>query len=109
MEIYAVKVTKQAREQMTETARYISKTLCNPEAAQNLVDEIEKTIGTLDKMPHRIKQVEWEPWKSLGIRMIMVHNFYVYFWINEENLSVQVMAIIYEKRNQIEQLKTIEL
>ncbi len=39
---------------------------------------------------------------------MIVKNFLIYFWIDEENDKVQVMAIIYNKRNQIKQLQNLD-
>lgn len=39
---------------------------------------------------------------------MIVKNFLIYFWIDEENDKVQVMAIIYNKRDQIKQLQNLD-
>ena len=38
-----------------------------------------------------------------------VKNFYVYFWIDEENLRVQVTDVIYVARDQKKQLETMPI
>ena len=38
-----------------------------------------------------------------------VKNYYVYFWIDEENNIVQVTAVIYVARDQAAQLDMIEM
>ena len=42
MNEYAVKITPQANEQVQEIFRYISKTLCVPDTALRLLDELKK-------------------------------------------------------------------
>ena len=38
-----------------------------------------------------------------------VKHFLVYFWIDEDINNVQVIAVIYEKREQISQLSQIDI
>ena len=42
MNEYSIKITPQANEQMQEIFRYISKTLCVPDTALRLLDELKK-------------------------------------------------------------------
>lgn len=55
-------------------------------------------------MPERIKLTEEEPWRSEGIHRMRVRNYYVYFWIDDENDRVQVTSVIYVARDQAAQL-----
>ena len=36
-----------------------------------------------------------------------VKNYYVYFWIDEENYEVQIIAVIYVARDQMTQLNRL--
>lgn len=47
---------------------------------------------------------EEEPWHSYNVHKMTVKNFLVYFWIDEDARKVQVIAVIYNKRDQIDQL-----
>lgn len=51
--------------------------------------------------------IDEEPWRAEGIRKIVVNKFIVYYWIDKDKKKVQVTAVIYEKRDQIEQLKNM--
>lgn len=105
---YEVKVTRQALEQMQEITHYIAHELCAPDAAYDLLDEMEDTINALTDMPKRMPLVDEEPWRTEGVRKALVKNFIIYFWVDDENVKVQVIAVIYEKRDQQEQLKRIQ-
>ena len=50
-EIYEVKITRQAQEQMAEIVDYISNELFAPEAASNLLDKMENSIMSLSEFP----------------------------------------------------------
>lgn len=75
-EIYKIRITKQAREQMTE-------------------------------FPERYQLIDEEPWRNEGIRKIAVSNFLIYYWINESEKIVQIIAVIYSGRAQLEQLREL--
>lgn len=106
---YEIKVTRQAFEQMREIAHYISYDLMAPEAADNLLDDLKASILKLSVLPKKYPLIEEEPWRSEGVRKIVVKNFLVYYWIDEEYNKVQVTAVIYSKRDQIKQLKNMEM
>ena len=106
---YEVKVTKQAYQQIKEIMLYITNELFAPEAAVNLLDQMQEAINSLAEMPKRHSLVEEEPWRGQGIRKIMVRNFLIYFWIDDENVRVQVTAVIYAKRNQLVQLAKLDI
>ena len=59
-------------------------------------------------MPKRHSLVDEEPWRSEGVRKIVVKNFLIYFWVDDENMRVQVTAVIYAKRNQLVQLAKMD-
>jgi toxin ParE1/3/4 len=105
---YEVKVTRQARGQMREIALYIANECCAPEAAQNLLDKLEESINDLAEMPKRHSLVDKEPWRSEGVRKVIVKNFLIYFWVDGENMKVQVVAVIYEKRDQLARLAELD-
>lgn len=106
---YEIKVTRQALEQMREIAHYISYDLMAPEAADILLDDLKASILKLSVLPKKYPLIEEEPWRSEGVRKIVVKNFLVYYWIDEEYNKVQVTAVIYSKRDQINQLKNMEM
>ena len=63
----------------------------------------------LSNFPERFQLVAEEPWRTEGIRKMVVKNFLVYYWVDKINMKVQVTAVIYERRNQIEQLKKMHI
>lgn len=49
--------------------------------------------------------VDEQPWCELGSRRIRVKNYYVYFWVDETKREVQILAVIYVRRDQATQLE----
>lgn len=106
---YEVKVTRQAVDQMKEIVHYISYDLMAPDAAEHLLDKLQMEILRLSDFPKRNALIEEEPWRSEGVRKIIVKNFLVYYWVDDENRRVQVTAVIYNRRDQIRQLTNMDL
>lgn len=106
---YNVKITSQAEEQMQETIYYIAHELKAPDAALHLLDALENSFVSLTHFPQRVALMDEEPWHTNGIHRLPVKNFLVYFWIDEDNLRVQIIAVIYEKRDQLRQLSQIDM
>ena len=106
---YEVKVTRQALEHMRGIVHYISYDLMNPKAADNLLDDLKSSILNLSVLPKKHPLIEEEPWRSEGVRKIIVKNFLVYYWIDDEGNKVYVTAVIYNKRDQIKQLKNMDM
>lgn len=107
--MYAVKITTQAEEQLREIVKYIASELKAPKAALRLLNEMEHSISSLSQFPQRVALTEEEPWCSYGVRKMIVKKFSVYFWIDKENSKVHVTAIIYGKCDQLMQLTQMDM
>ncbi len=108
MDNFKIKITVQAKIQMFEIFTYIRDTLKAPMSANRLLDEVEKNILSLNSMPKRVALINEEPWHSHGIHKMPVKNFNIYFTVNEKQKEVSVIAVIYGRRDQLEQLKLTE-
>lgn len=102
--MYQVEITKYAQKQVKDIARYVKIKLKNPDAATKLLVDLKTKILSLGNMPHRIPLTDEETWRSEGVRRMPVKNYLVYFWIDEEKRYVYVAAVIYNKREQKQQL-----
>lgn len=109
MNDYEVRVTKQALEQMKDIIHYISNDLMAPDAANNLLDKIKAESIKLSRYPKKYALIDEEPWKTKGIRKIIVKNFLIYYWVDDKNSRVQVTAIIYNRRDQIRHLANMDM
>lgn len=106
---YTVKITSQAEEQIREIIQYIAHELKAPGAAHHLLDTLEDSFASLAYFPQRVALVEEEPWFTKGIHRLPMKNFLVYFWIDEDDLKVQITAVIYAKRDQLHQLSKMDM
>lgn len=106
---YTVKITEYARKQLQEISDYVAGELMSVETADKMIVEFENKIQSLAYFPTRISLTEEEPWHSTGIRKMVVNNYLVYFWINDEERKVQVTAVVYGGREQSQQLGKMEI
>ncbi len=106
---YIVKITSQAEEQIQEIIHYIAFELKAPEAALHLLDTFEDAFTSLAHFPQRVTLIDKKPWCTKGIHRLPVKNFLVYFWIDEDNMKVQITAVIYGKHDQLRQLSQMDM
>ena len=109
MNEYEVRVTRQALEQMKEIVHYISNDLMAPDAADNLLDKMKAEITKLSSFLKKHALIDEEPWRTEGVCKIVVKNFLIYYWVDDENNRVQVIAVIYSRRDQIRQLSNMDM
>lgn len=109
MNVFDVKSTRQAEAQMREIAWHIAVELHNPDAAENLMDDFGEAFEELGRNPEKHPPVDDEPWRSAGVRKTRVKHFLIYFWIDVENAAVQIMGVVYERRDQKKFLKKMNL
>src|SRR5699024_3678936 len=88
MKVYKVRITDKALSDMEEIYLYIAEKLLVPELAMRQYNRIADTIETLAIFPERIKLMESEQLRSLGLRQISVDNYSVFFHIRDENVIV---------------------
>ncbi|MDE7186290.1 MAG: type II toxin-antitoxin system RelE/ParE family toxin [Lachnospiraceae bacterium] len=106
---YVVKITSQAEEQIQKIIHYITYDLKAPDAALHMLDALEDSFTSLAHFPQRVALIDEEPWHTKGIHRLPVKNFLVFFWVDEDELKVQITAVIYEKRDQLRQLSQMDM
>ncbi len=103
MDEYKIKITRQAKEHLELIREYIATGLKEPAIAKRTLELLKTEMMSLQTMPYRVKAIDEEPWGKLGFRKIRVKNYYVYFWVDENRKEVQILAVIYVRRDQAKQ------
>ena len=106
---YKVRITRQARSHLREIRRYIEYELLAPKAAKDLIAEIKVEMQSLTQMPSRIHLTPEQPWHDQGVHRDRVKNYYIYFWVDERNKKVQILGVIYVRRDQSKQLEQMNM
>lgn len=88
-----------ARHDIREIYQYIAYHLCQLEAASRQINHNMEEIRSLEFMPMRYKLYEEEPWNSMGLRVLPVDNYLVFYLLNEVNGVVNIVHIMYGGRD----------
>ena len=101
---YNIKITPQAFDHLQEIRNYIECELNAPAAAKKLLLLFKHKMNQLALMPQSYRTIEEEPWRSQGVRKSSANNYYSYYWTDDVNKEVHILAVIYNKRDQYQQL-----
>jgi len=93
MKPYEVLISDKAHEDMEGIYSYIADELLEPTIAANQYDRIADAILTLETMPERIRLMDTEPERSIGLRQLLVDNYSVFFVIHAE--TVRIARVMY--------------
>lgn len=101
-------ISNEALEDLVEIGSHIADTLGNPIAARRTIARLREAIRALSRFPGRGSAVEEEPWGARGCRKVRVGNYFAYYLVDDTQLTVQVIAILYARRDQMDALDSIE-
>ncbi len=109
MDAYKIIVTPDAADDLRDLHDYIADRLHAPDTALAYIRMLRSEIGLLSCLPQRNSCVKDEPWRSRGIRRLMVKNFIVYYRVEDSARRIYVLNIIYAKRDQLRTLAQIKI
>ena len=93
MKQYVVRITDRALADMEEIYNYIAIRLQVPENAMGQYNRIAEAIEGLSVFPERVKLVESEPERIMGLRQLVIDNYSVFYVI--EDINVIVTRVLY--------------
>lgn len=103
--IWTIYYTAESRQDLRDIYDYIAGELLAPAAAANQIKKIMDSIRKLEEMPVRHRLYEDEPWHSQGLRFFPTGNYLVFYVPNEECTTVNIIRIMYRRRDVKKQLK----
>jgi addiction module RelE/StbE family toxin len=92
---FQLKVTPAAEHDLDELYYYITNNLVAPQAADNLLDDIEKQILSLCDFPHRCEYSRNEILRDKGYRKLIIHNYVVLYLVDDTSKTVIVVRVFY--------------
>ena len=97
--MYKLEYLPVARKDMIEIVRYISRELQNPDAADRLAVELVNAAESVLTFPYAAPA--YQPIRSLKheYRKILVQNYLMFYWVDEEERLVTVARVVYAKRD----------
>ncbi|MCI9325752.1 type II toxin-antitoxin system RelE/ParE family toxin [Lachnospiraceae bacterium 54-11] len=93
MKQYVVRITDRALADMEEIYNYIAIQLQAPENAMGQYNRIAEAIEELYVFPERVKLMESEPERIMGLRQLVIDNYSVFYVI--EGMDVIVTRVLY--------------
>jgi plasmid stabilization system protein ParE len=96
---YRIEISAPAEDDLRNIVRYISAQLSAPMTALKMMETIEKAVSELAYMPKSYPPVLDEHLSAAGYRKLIVKNHIVFFTINEEKKVVDIIRILYARRD----------
>ncbi|MEE1186388.1 MAG: type II toxin-antitoxin system RelE/ParE family toxin [Acutalibacteraceae bacterium] len=95
---YKIVIEQTAENDLLGILSYISDTLHELSIAMKIYGLIKKEILNLNRMPFRFEVVNEEPYRSMGVRRIPVENYTAFYIVDENEKTVHIFRIIYNRR-----------
>jgi addiction module RelE/StbE family toxin len=93
--LYSLKFTQEAKQDLDDIPNYIRYTLFSPKAADDLLDNFEKAFKQICTFSE-----SGSPYKKRkGYRKILVNNFLIFYKIEEKEKNITVYRILYAHSN----------
>jgi len=98
MDKYDVIVETTAVSDLRDIYQYITETLKEPVVAKRIHESIKEKVYSLDQIPQRHPLVRDEILAGRGLRWMPVENYSILYIIDEANYKVNVIRILYSRR-----------
>lgn len=95
MDKYEVKLYARAYRDMEDIYAYIANNLHDPNAAQNIIDEIENAVFSLELMPERGAVRRSGIYANRDYRQLFVGNYIIVYRVKKEEKQVHIVTIRY--------------
>ena len=92
---YQVKITPQAFRDIDMIYDYIARHLLEPGTANNLVDESEAGIFSLEEMPNRGAPRRIGNYANKGYRQLFIKNYTIVYRVDETEKQVIIVTVKY--------------
>lgn len=99
MIVYNVHITRAAERDLNSAADYIDQILLNPQAADDLLDDVDAMVGDLSTFPEKYPVVDDPVLKAWGIRFTQAKNYLAFYTVSETEKTVYVVRFLYGKRD----------
>ena len=99
MKIYHVEISEQAEMDLRNIYIYIAEELQSPEYANGQLERIEESVYKLGKFPERFRSYDKEPWRSKGVRLLIVDNYVALYVVEDKKRQVTVIRVMYGGRD----------
>ena len=104
IEKYEIKVSKKAKEDLSNIVLYIKNKLKEPNIAKKYAKIMKEKIKTLEYSPRKFAIIDDDTIKDLNIRKLVIKNYIAFYRVNEDKRIVNVERILYGASDWINKL-----
>ena len=97
--MYEVVYLPTARKQLMDAALYIATELLSPDAAENLLTEVDEQVGKLCSHPYRHPVYPTLYAMKHEIRFFPVKNYLIFYVVKEELKTVEIWRFLHQRQN----------
>jgi len=101
--------SNQAKLDLHEIYEYIAFSLLSPENASGTTNRIMAAARSLENSPERNPFYKEEPWRSHGIRFTKARNYMIFYTVDTENSTINIVRIMYGGRDISRQLESSDI
>ena len=95
---YKVIIDYTAENDLVGILHYIANTLHEPNVAKRIYKSIKEQILSLEEIPLRYPLINEEPYRTAGVRKILVEGYTAFYLVNSADMTVHVFRILYSRR-----------
>jgi len=96
---YSVSFSRPAEEDMISALAYIRDVLLAPEAARNLLVDIEEQLRLISSNPYINPLLIDESLRSRGFRRSIINNHLLFYCIDTNKNEVNIIRFLYNRRD----------
>jgi len=96
---YRIGLAPLANDDLFDIAEYITNELQSPQSAEVQLRRIKAAIMTLGDYPYRVPLIRESLLARRGYRALVVDNYMVFYLIQEPDKEVNIMRVLYAKRD----------
>ena len=101
---YRIVFTNDCKQEMDDIYHYISSKLYAPNSARKLMQNVEKTIMSLRKMPELYMVIKIDNRLNIEFRRIVINNYVIIYTISEEDKIIYIVHMYYGRSNYLNKL-----
>lgn len=106
---YSYRFSEKSVADLDEIVSYLTGKLANPQAADDFLNEVEKTIHQLRVFPETGALVLNDFLPNIGLRKTVIGNYIMYYLPNHSEHMVYIVRLVYGKRSLEEILRTLQI
>lgn len=98
---YKIEFSSEARKDLKDTISYIADNLQEHNSAKKLSNKIKENIYNLSENPKIYEVIDDIFLKKLQLRKCIVDNYLIFYKVIDEEKIIQIVRIMYKRRNWI--------